>query len=141
VPAVPPCIVETIWKHFRASATKRSRTHPLYTAIGPADPIGCSSRSWSRFRCSVAPTGVSPTRSAGPPRCAVDATSGRSRSLVAALEDMSLDAYHDRVVVRELSEMAFDCRITKAPSGGEKTDKSPVDRGKRGTTHSMIVDD
>jgi hypothetical protein len=35
-----------------------------------------------------------------------------------ALEDMALDAY-DRIIGLELFDMAVDCCITKAPSGGE----------------------
>jgi IS5 family transposase len=33
-----------------------------------------------------------------------------------------------------------DCCITKAPCGGEKAGRSPVDRGKRGLKRSMAVD-
>ena len=36
--------------------------------------------------------------------------------------------------------MAVDCCITKAPCGGEKAGKSPVDRGKRGVKRSTAVD-
>lgn len=36
--------------------------------------------------------------------------------------------------------MAVDCCITKAPCGGEKAGKSPVDRGKRGLKRSVAVD-
>ena len=34
----------------------------------------------------------------------------------------------------------MDCCITKAPCGGEKAGKSPVDRGKQGIKRSMMVD-
>jgi len=36
--------------------------------------------------------------------------------------------------------VAVDCCITKAPCGGEKAGKSPVDRGKQGIKRSMMVD-
>ncbi len=36
--------------------------------------------------------------------------------------------------------MAFDCCITKAPCGGEKAGRSPVDRGKQGIKRSVVVD-
>jgi hypothetical protein len=36
--------------------------------------------------------------------------------------------------------VAVDGCITKAPCGGEKAGKSPVDRGKRGTKRSTAVD-
>jgi hypothetical protein len=33
-----------------------------------------------------------------------------------------------------------DCCITKAPCGGQKAGRSPVDRGKRGIKASVLVD-
>jgi hypothetical protein len=36
--------------------------------------------------------------------------------------------------------LAMDCCITKAPCGGEKAGKSPVDRGKGGIKRSTVVD-
>ena len=48
-----------------------------------------------------------------------------------ALEQMAREAY-DRAIGLDLSDLAVDCCITKAPCGGEKAGKSPVDRGKRG---------
>ena len=55
------------------------------------------------------------------------------------LEEMARESY-DRVVGLELSEVAVDCCITKAPCGGEKAGRSPVDRGKRGMKRSVVVD-
>ena len=37
-------------------------------------------------------------------------------------------------------DVAVDCCITKAPCGGERAGRSPVDRGKRGIKRSMAVD-
>jgi hypothetical protein len=52
--------------------------------------------------------------------------------LVETLRRTALEAY-DRLIGLELSEVAVDCCITKAPGGGEKAGRrSPVDRGKRG---------
>jgi hypothetical protein len=56
-----------------------------------------------------------------------------------ALEEIARDSY-DRIVGLELSEIAVDCCITKAPCGGEGAGKSPVDRGKRGLKRSVAVD-
>ena len=60
--------------------------------------------------------------------------------VIETLRTIALDAY-DRFIGLELSDVAVDggC-ITKAPCGGEKADKSPVDRGKQGTKRSMAVD-
>ena len=55
------------------------------------------------------------------------------------LREICLDAY-DRLIGLELSEVAVDGCITKAPCGGEKAGRSPVDRGKRGMKRSMAVD-
>jgi hypothetical protein len=55
------------------------------------------------------------------------------------LPEMALEAY-DRFVGLELPDVAVDCCITKAPCGGEKAGRSPVDRGKRGTKRSTAVD-
>ena len=50
-----------------------------------------------------------------------------------------LEAY-DRMIGLELADVAVDCCITKAPCGGEKAGRSPVDRGKQGIKRSMAVD-
>ena len=55
------------------------------------------------------------------------------------LRELALKAY-DRFVGLELSDMAVDRCITKAPCGGEKAGRSPVDRGKRGIKRSIAVD-
>jgi hypothetical protein len=55
------------------------------------------------------------------------------------LREMALEAY-DRFIGLDLSEVVVDCCITKAPCGGEKAGRSPVDRGKQGTKRSTAVD-
>jgi hypothetical protein len=55
------------------------------------------------------------------------------------LREVALEAY-DRLVGLELTDLAVDCCITKAPCGGEKAGRSPVDRGKGGIKRSMAVD-
>ena len=55
------------------------------------------------------------------------------------LRELVLKAY-DRFVGLDLADVAVDCCITKAPCGGEKAGRSPVDRGKRGTKRSTAVD-
>jgi hypothetical protein len=55
------------------------------------------------------------------------------------LRRICLEAY-DRLIGLELSEVAVDCCITKAPRGGQKAGRNPVDRGKRGLKRSMAVD-
>jgi hypothetical protein len=55
------------------------------------------------------------------------------------LREICLEAY-DRLIGLKLSEVAVDCCLTKAPCGGEKAPRSPVDRGKRGIKRPMAVD-
>src|SRR3954471_2439100 len=55
------------------------------------------------------------------------------------LREMALAAY-ERFIGLELADIAVEGCITKAPCGGEKAGKSPVDRGKRGIKRSMMVD-
>jgi hypothetical protein len=56
-----------------------------------------------------------------------------------ALREMALNAY-DRTIGLKLADIVVDCCITKAPCGGEKAGRSPVDRGKRGIKRSTAVD-
>jgi hypothetical protein len=60
--------------------------------------------------------------------------------VIEALREAVLEAY-DRFIGLELSELAVDCCITKAPCGGEKAGRNPVDRGKQGTKRSTAVDE
>jgi hypothetical protein len=55
------------------------------------------------------------------------------------LRKICLEAY-DHLIGLELSDLAVDGCVTKAPCGGEKAGPSPVDRGKRGLKRSMAVD-
>jgi hypothetical protein len=54
-------------------------------------------------------------------------------------EELVLESY-DRFVGLELSEVAVDYCITKAPCGGEEAGRNPVDRGKQGIKRSTAVD-
>jgi hypothetical protein len=56
-----------------------------------------------------------------------------------ALREIVLEAY-DRYIGLELSDVAVDGCITKAPCGGEQAGRSPVDRGKQGLKRSTMVD-
>jgi Transposase DDE domain len=63
----------------------------------------------------------------------------RTRGTRGPLREIALEAY-DRMVGLEPSELAVDSCITKAPCGGEKAGRNPVDRGKRGIKRSVVVD-
>lgn len=55
------------------------------------------------------------------------------------LRDHALEAY-DRIIGLDLSEVALDGSLHKAPCGGEGTGKSPVDRAKLGWKWSLAAD-
>jgi hypothetical protein len=59
--------------------------------------------------------------------------------LMDAVEEIALAAY-DRIIGLELADVCVDGCITKAPCGGQKAGKSPVDRGKQGIKRSTMVD-
>lgn len=56
-----------------------------------------------------------------------------------ALVAEAIDGY-DRIVGLDLSEASVDGSMHKAPSGGEGTGKSPVDRAKLGWKWSLLCD-
>ncbi len=63
----------------------------------------------------------------------------RSTPFFRTLSAVCSPAY-DRAIDLELADVAVNGCITKAPCGGEKAGKSPVDRGKRGIKRSTAVD-
>lgn len=138
MPAVPPYIIEPIWEQFRALLPERDVDHPLgcHRARIPDRVVFEKLVQVLVFGCAywrIAEEGCSAT------------TLRRRRDewiglgVMDDLEGMARESY-DRVVGLELSDVAVDCCITKAPCGGERAGKSPVDRGKRGLKRSMMVD-
>jgi transposase len=138
VPAVPPYIIEPIWQQFSALLPERKTSHPLgchrpripdrivFEKLVQVLVFGCAYEKIADGSCS--------------------ATTLRDRrdewiglGVIERLREMALEAY-DRTIGLELSELAVDCCITKAPCGGEKAGRNPVDRGKRGLKRSVVVD-
>ena len=138
MPALPPYIMEPIFEQFLALLPDRVVHHPL-GCHKPRIPdrvileklvqilvFGCAYRRIAEEGCS--------------------ATAIRDRrdewielGVMEALRQIALSAY-DRLIGLELEEVAVHGCITKAPCGGEKAGKSPVDRGKQGTKRSTAVD-
>ena len=138
MPALPPYLIEPIWQQFVALLPEREVNHPLgchrsripdrvvFEKLIQVLVFGCAYHRIADERCS--------------------ATTLRERrdewielGVIDALREAVLEAY-DRFIGLELSEVAVDCCITKAPCGGEKAGRSPVDRGKRGVKRSTAVD-
>jgi transposase len=138
VPALPPYIIDPIWEQFCALLPKREVKHPwgshrpriddrlVFDKLVQVLVFGCAYERISDESCS--------------------ATTLRRRrdewigsGVMEKLREITLDTY-DRIVGLELSEVAVECCITKAPCGGEKAGRSPVDRGKQGIKRSTLVD-
>jgi transposase len=138
VSALPPYIIEPIWEQFRDLLPEREVDHPLgchrcripdRVVFGKLVQIlvfGCAYRKIADQECS--------------------ATTLRDRrdewmacEAMETLRTIALEAY-DRLIGLELADMAVDSCITKAPCGGEKAGKSPVDRAKQGIKRSTAVD-
>ena len=138
MPALPPYLIEPIWEQFRALLPERKTNHPLgchrsripervvFEKLVEVLVFGCAYERIADASCS-------------------ESTLRRRRDewielgLMERLREICLDAY-DRLIGLKLSEVAVDCCVTKAPCGGEKAGRSPVDRGKRGIKRSMAVD-
>ena len=138
MPALPPYIIEPIWQQFEALLPEHRTYHPLgchrsriperviFEKLVQVLVFGCAYERIADASCS-------------------ESTLRRRRNewiergVMERLREICLDAY-DHLIGLELSEVAVDCCVTKAPCGGQKAGISPVDRGKRGIKRSMAVD-
>ena len=138
MPAIPSCIIDPIWDQFVELLPEKEVEHPLgchnpripdrvvFDKLVQVLVFGCAYERIADESCS--------------------ATTLRRRrdewiasGVMGRLQQIVLDAY-DWMIGLDLSDVAVDCCITKAPCGGEKAGKSPVDRGKGGIKRSMVVD-
>jgi transposase len=138
VPALEPYIIEPIWEQFEALLPERKIDHPLgchkpripdrlvFEKLVQILVFGCAYWRIADESCS-------------------ESTLRRRRDewialgLMEKLREISLETY-DRLIGLELADLAVDGCITKAPCGGEKAGRSPVDRGKGGLKRSTVVD-
>ena len=138
MPAIPSCIIDPIWDLFAELLPEKEVEHPLgchnpripdrvvFDKLVQVLVFGCAYERIADESCS--------------------ATTLRRRrdewiasGVMGRLQQIVLDAY-DWMIGLDLSDVAVDCCITKAPCGGQKAGKSPVDRGKGGIKRSMVVD-
>jgi hypothetical protein len=138
VPALPPYIIEPIFEQFAALLPEREVDHPLgchrpripervvFEKLVQVLVFGCAYWRIADESCS--------------------ATTLRRRrdewiasGVMDTLQGLVLEVY-DRILGLQLSDVAVDGCITKAPCGGERAGKSPVDRGKQGLKRSTVVD-
>ncbi len=138
MPALPPYLVEPIWEQFSALLPATRTDHPLgchrprvpdrvvFDKLVQVLVFGCA--YWRIADGSCSATTLRRRRDEW-----IDA------GVMNTLAGLVLEAY-DRVVGLELSDVAMDGCITKAPCGGERAGRSPVDRAKQGTKRSTVVD-
>jgi transposase len=139
MPALPPYLIEPIFEQFCALLPERETNHPLgchrsripdrvvFEKLVQILVFGCAYRRIADEGCSA--TTLRERRDEWIEIGAMD-----------AMRQIVLEAY-DQYIGLELSEVAVDCCITKkAPCGGEKAGRNPVDRGKRGIKRSTAVD-
>ena len=138
MPAVPSSIIDPIWEQFCDLLPTRKVDHPLgchrprvpdrivFDKLAQVLVFGCAYSKIADDSCS-------------------STTLRRRRDewidegIMESLRRIVLDAY-DRMIGLDLSDVAVDGSITKAPCGGQKAGKSPVDRGKQGIKRSTVVD-
>lgn len=138
MPALQPCIIEPIWEQFSTLLPEREVEHPLgchrpripdrtvFEKLVEVLVFGCAYWRIADESCS--------------------ATTLRRRrdewiegGLMDELRQMALNAY-DWTIGLGLYDVTVDGCVTKAPCGGEKAGRSPVDRGKQGIKRSTVVD-
>ena len=138
MPAIQPYIIEPIFEQFCALLPEHETYHPLgchrrripnrivFEKLVQILVFGCAYERIADESCS-------------------ESTLRRRRDewielgVMERLREISLDAY-DRLIGLEFSDLAVDGCITRAPGGGEKAGRSPVDRGKQGLKRSTVVD-
>jgi transposase len=139
VPAIQPYITEPIWEQFSVLLPEHKTDHPL----------GCHRSRipdrvvFEKLVQVLVVFGCAYWRIADE-ECSASTLRRRRDEWIEAgamdvLEELVKETY-DRTIGLELSDIAVDCCITKAPCGGERSGKSPVDRGKGGIKRSVAVD-
>jgi transposase len=141
MPAVPVSLLEPIWHQFAALL-------PARPSVSPTHPLGCHRRRIPDrvvFEHVVAAL----VHGSGYERIASPGCSDRTirRRVRAWAEDGLMQCLHaavveqyDRMIGLDLDDVAVDGCITKAPCGGERAGRSPVDRGKQGRKRSALTD-
>ncbi len=141
MPAMPVCLLDPVWEQFAVLL-------PAHPEVVPTHPLGCHRRRVPDrvvFEHVIAAL----VHGSGYERIATPGCSDRTiRRRVRAWSEAGLTehlhglalAQYDRMIGLELDEVAVDGCITKAPCGGERAGRSPVDRGKHGLKRSTVTD-
>ena len=140
MPAVPLSLLEPVWRQIAALL-------PARPAVDPAHPLGCH-RPRVPDRVVFEHVVAALVHGSGYERIATPGCSDRAirrrvhawaeAGLTETLHALVLRQY-DRMIGLDVADVAVDGCITKAPGGGEKAGRSPVDRGKQGLKRSTLT--
>nr|WSX48628.1 IS5 family transposase [Streptomyces sp. NBC_00974] len=141
MPAVPSCLLEPLWDQFAALLPARGE----FVADHPLDCHRRRIADRTVFEHIV----LALVHGSGYERISTAGCSGRTirrrvkewagLGISEKVHALALEAY-DRMIGLGLGEISVDGCITKAPSGGDKAGRSPVDRGKQGLKRSVASD-
>jgi transposase len=138
MPALQSFLIRPLWHQFSALLPPQRPTHPL---VGHRPRI--DDRVIFDKLIEVLVFGAAYWRIADRTCSATTLRRRRDEWIALGLGDqlrtITLAAY-DRMIGLELTDVAVDGCISKAPCGGEMAGPSPVDRAKQGTKRSNLVD-
>jgi transposase len=138
---LPSSLLEPVWHQFAALLPERPD-------VAPTHPLGCHRRRIPDRRVFEHVVAAL-VHGSGYERIATPGCSDRTirrrlhdwaaAGLAEVLHTLVVEQY-DRLIGLELDDLSVDGCITKAPGGGEKAGRSPVDRGKQGLKRSVVTD-
>lgn len=141
MPVMAVSVLDAIWQQFSVLV-------PPHPVVSPSHPLRCH-RPRVPDRVVFEHAVAALVHGSGYERIATPGCSDRTirrrvgewaeAGLTERLHTLVLTQY-DRMIGLELEEIVVDGCITKAPGGGEKAGRSPVDRGKQGLKRSTLTD-
>jgi len=133
--------LEPVWEQFSVLLPERP-------VVVPTHPLGCH-RARVPDRVVFEHVVAALVHGSGYERVATPGCSDRTirrrlqewaaAGVAETLHTLALEQY-DRMIGLDVTDLAVDGCITKAPGGGEKAGRSPVDRGKQGLKRSTLTD-
>ncbi|MCX4430468.1 IS5 family transposase [Streptomyces mirabilis] len=137
MPVLPSCLLEPLWDQFAALLPEHVDTHPL----GCHNPRIPDRIVFERVIAAL-------VHGSGYERIADRQCSDRTirrrvkywsqLGMAEQVHGLAVQAY-DRMIGLQLHELSVDGCITKAPCGGERAGRSPVDRGTQGLKRSVAT--
>ncbi|WP_371641660.1 IS5 family transposase [Streptomyces mirabilis] len=138
MPVLPSCLLEPLWDQFAALLPEHVDTHPL----GCHNPRIPDRIVFERVIAAL-------VHGSGYERIADRQCSDRTirrrvkygaqLGMAEQVHGLAVQAY-DRMIGLQLHELSVDGCMTKAPCGGERAGRSPVDRGKQGLKRSVATE-